>query len=81
MFVPKNANTNSYQKKEESKYNNDIKNPNKSQNEIRLKSSKLKNPYKLSYSRNYNDYKQILTELTDINTSKIYLYNIFTVIF
>ena len=58
-------------KKEESKYNNDIKNPNKSQNEIRLKSSKLKNPYKLSYSRNYNDYKQILTELTDINTSKI----------
>ena len=58
-------------KKEESKHATDNKNQNQTQNEIRLKSSKLKIPYKLSYSRNYNDYKQILTELTDINISKI----------
>ena len=64
-------NKNNRSKKEESKFSKDKNNPNLSQKENRLKSSRLKNPYKLTYSRNYNDYKQILTELTDINTSKI----------
>ena len=64
-------NKNNRSNKEESKYSKDKNFPNLSQKENRLKSSKLKNPYKLSYSRNYNDYNQILTELTDINTSKI----------
>jgi len=64
-------NKNNRSKKEESKLSKDKNIPNLSLKENRLKSSRLKNPYKLSYSRNYNDYNQILTELTDINTSKI----------
>ena len=64
-------NKNNRSKKEESKLSKDKNIPNLSLKENRLKSSRLKNPYKLTYSRNYNDYNQILTELTDINTSKI----------
>ena len=68
---PKNAtvfNKNFLSKKEESKLSKDL---NKFQKESRAKTSRPKNPYKISYSRNFNDYKQILTELRDTNTSKI----------
>ena len=64
-------NKNSHSKKEESKLGQETKEENKSPNLFRLKTSRPKNPYKISYSRNFNDYKQILTELTDINNSKI----------
>ena len=57
--------------KEESKISKDLKDQILSKKDMRLKTSRQKNPYKLLYSRNFNDYKQILTELTDINTSKI----------
>ena len=68
---PKNAtffNKKFLSKKEESKLSKDL---NKFQKESRAKTSRPKNPYKISYSRNFNDYKQILTELRDTNTSKI----------
>ena len=55
-------------KKEESKLGKDL---NKYQKDTRAKTSRPKNPYKISYSRNFNDYKQIFTELADINQSKI----------
>lgn len=66
-------NKNNIPKKEVPKYIKGVfdHNQNQSQKEFRIKTSRPKNPYKLSYSRNFNDYKQILTELTDINTSKI----------
>ena len=60
-------------KKEETKNSNikNIKGQIKINKEIRLKTSKPKYPCKIAYSRNFNDYRQILTELTDINESKI----------
>ena len=61
-------NKNFFPKKEESKFGKDL---NKFPKDIRAKTSRPKNPYKLSYSRNFNDYKQIFTEFADINQSKI----------
>ena len=58
-------------KEEESKINKDTKSSILIPKETRVKSSILKHPQKISLSRNYNDYHQILTELTDINKSKI----------
>ena len=60
-------------KKEETKNinNKDIKAQIKLKNEIRVKSSRSIYSYKLNFSRNFNDYRQILTELTDINNAKI----------
>ena len=58
-------------KQEEYKSIGEIKKLNENDKKLRLKSARVYNPFKLSYSRNYNDYKQILKELTDINTSKI----------
>ena len=64
-------NRKSFVKKEEYKSNSQIKEPNQDNKKFRLKTARPINPFKLSSSRNYNDYKQILQELTDINTSKI----------
>ena len=58
-------------KQEEYKSIGEIKKLNENDKKLRLKSARVYNPFKISYSRNYNDYKQILKELTDINTSKI----------
>ena len=55
---------------EDSKINKETKASYLSQKETRLKSSLLKHP-NISLSRNFNDYNQILTDLTDINKSKI----------
>ena len=73
---PKNYtlfNKSNHVKKEETKNSNnkDIKGQIKINKEIRLKSSRPNYPYKINNSRNFNDYRQILTELTDINKSKI----------
>ena len=55
---------------EDSKINKETKASYLSQKETRIKSSLLKHP-NISLSRNFNDYNQILTDLTDINKSKI----------
>ena len=61
-------NKNFLPKKEESKLGKEL---NKFQRDTRAKTSRPKYPYKISYSRNFNDYKQIFTDLADINQSKI----------
>ena len=61
-------NKNFIPKKEESKL---VKDSIKFTKDFRIKTSRPKNPFKITYSRNFNDYKQIFTELTDINKSKI----------
>ena len=60
-------------KNEESKLNKETKVSFLTPKNSRIQSSIIKHPQKisLSLSRNYNDYNQILTELTDINKSKI----------
>ena len=64
-------NKSNHPKQEEAKNNKEGKDSKKQRTDQRIKTSRSKHPYKLSYSRNFNDYKQILTELTDINTSKV----------
>ena len=67
-------NRKSFVKKEEYKSNSQIKEQNQDNKKFRLKTARPINPFKLSSGRNYNDYKQILQELTYINTSKINSY-------
>ena len=64
-------NKSNHPKQEEAKNNKEGKDSKKQRTDQRIKTSRSKHHYKLSYSRNFNDYKQILTELTDINTSKV----------